>query len=88
MQSKTISISIPKQLEIELQNKSVEQGISRSRYICNILLDWQRKKERPINDCFNQRDGWCKEFNIACSAPQHEAETCSDYGTTNKVGVK
>ena len=79
MQSKTISISIPEQLEEDLKKSSEELGISRSRFICNILLEWQREKEKPINDCFHQVDGWCREFNIACTAPQSEAETCSDY---------
>ncbi len=79
MNSKTISITIPEQLENKLQKSASELGISRSRFIGNLLLDWQRKKEKPLNNCFNQKDGWCREFNISCIAPEEEAKTCSDY---------
>ena len=79
MKSITISITIPKQLEEKLQKEADDLGISRSRHIANVLLSRQKRKEKPINKCFNQQDGWCREFNIACVAPQKEAETCSDY---------
>ncbi len=42
---KTISITIPEKLEILLKEESVELGVSRSRYICNILLNWKEEKE-------------------------------------------
>jgi hypothetical protein len=77
--SKTISITIPKQLEESFQKEADNVGISRSRFICNILLQWQENKEKPINDCANQQIGWCSEWNMACKAPQSEAETCADY---------
>lgn len=80
MISKTISITIPEQLELELQKEADATGVSRSRFIGNILLEWQKANKEPINDCENQECGWCSEFNISCKAPQTEAETCSDYG--------
>lgn len=39
--SKTISITIPEQLESFLSEKAKIIGISRSRLIGNILLEWQ-----------------------------------------------
>ena len=45
--SKTISITIPTQLEKSLQDEAIKQGISRSRFICNILLRWKEKEEKP-----------------------------------------
>jgi metal-responsive CopG/Arc/MetJ family transcriptional regulator len=77
--SKTISITIPEQLELDLSEQAKKVGLSRSRFIGNILLKWQEETKKPLNDCFNQRDGYCAEFGISCTAPQHEAETCSDY---------
>ena len=86
MISKTISITIPEKLENDLQNKADEIGISRSRFIGNILLDWQTKinASKQVNDCINQLDGFCTEFSILCQAPQKEAETCADYNPKNK----
>jgi len=77
--SKTISITIPLQLEEDLKKEAAKLGISRSRLIGNLLLDWQKDKRVIINDCRNQREGWCIEFGTVCQAPQSEAETCSDY---------
>ena len=82
MVSKTISVTIPEQLEELLKKEATSMGLSRSRFICNLLLEWQKEKEKPFNDCFNQDNGWCSEFNISCKAPQKEAKSCSDY--TNK----
>lgn len=84
MMSKTISITIPEQLENELQKDADILGISRSRFVCNILLEWQRKTRTLLNDCGNQSDGFCSEFGISCKAPQSEAETCSDYHKKGK----
>ena len=81
MISKTISITIPDKLENDLQNEANEIGISRSRFIGNILLDWQEKRNRPTNDCENNDEGFCAEFSIACKAPQKEAETCLKYNS-------
>ena len=79
MISKTISITIPDKLESDLQKQADEIGISRSRFICNLLLEWQKNQHIPINDCGNQNDGWCTEFGSSCQAVQKEANTCSDY---------
>ena len=84
MNSKTISITIPEQLESDLQKEADEQGVSRSRFIGNILLKWQSKKLKPINQCLNNKDGFCIEYDIACSAPQAEAESCAQYIPSNK----
>jgi len=79
MISKTISITIPEQLEVKLQNCANEIGISRSRFICNILLEWQKNQESGPNNCANLKEGWCEEFAMFCKAPQKEAETCSGF---------
>jgi len=85
MMSKTISITIPDQLEEALQEEAHLLGLSRSRFICNILLNWQIKNNLPVNDCSNLDIEWCKEFNMTCKAPQSEAETCTDYRKEKKV---
>lgn len=79
--SRTISITIPDKLEEELQKKANNVGISRSRFIGNILLDWQRDNStiKPVNKCLNLSNGWCRVYQFGCEAPQHEAETCPDY---------
>lgn len=79
MISKTISITIPEKLEQDLQKHADKIGISRSRFIGNLLLDWQTKKLNHFNDCGNQNDGFCMKFGNSCQAPQTEAVTCSDY---------
>ena len=79
MGSKTISITIPMQLEKFLQKEADELGISRSRHIGNILLNYQERKQEPVNDCIHQEHGFCNEHNIKCVAPQKFAETCSEY---------
>lgn len=84
MISKTISVTIPEQLEEILQRDADELGLSRSRFICNILLEWQKEKENPTNDCINLNGYWCDKFDISCKAPQLSAETCAGYKKTNK----
>lgn len=79
MTSKTISVTLPEQLEEELQKEADRLQLSRSRFICNILLEWQKKNREPINDCGNQEEGFCNEYNIPCKAPTSEAKTCPDY---------
>ena len=37
---KTISITIPNPLEKELKEEAEKQGVSRSRFIGNILMGW------------------------------------------------
>lgn len=41
---KTISITIPNPLEKELKEESIKQGVSRSRFIGNILMNWSQEK--------------------------------------------
>lgn len=87
MSSKTISITIPAQLEKLLQEEADKRGISRSRYIGNLLLAWQSDFEKPLNDCAFQNAGWCnnQENDMACKAPQHEAETCALYRSSKET---
>ena len=68
-----------KEAEEKLQKEADNVGLSRSRFICNLLLEWQKDKDKPCNDCENLNGEWCDEFNIACKAPQSEAETCAGY---------
>ena len=42
--SKTISITIPDQLETALKRAADDLDISRSRYIGNLLLNWNEKR--------------------------------------------
>lgn len=44
---KTISITVPRPLEEELKEESKKQGVSRSRFICNILMAWNEKRKEP-----------------------------------------
>lgn len=86
---KTISITIPLPLEKELKEGANQAGMSRSRFIGNILLKWQEEKkekddtrnlEEIPNNCPNREDdGFCKNFDIVCNAPQAEAVTCVGY---------
>lgn len=91
---KTISITIPLPLVEELQGAANKVGISRSRFISNLLLKWQDKKNNPTNeqkneqtifetkphDCVNREDdGFCILFEYVCNTTQEEANTCSGY---------
>jgi hypothetical protein len=89
---KTISVTLPFPLEKKLKEEAVITGMSRSRYICNILLKWDEKMkqskeipndadlEKSPNDCLNRDDdGFCEVFDIVCHAPQDEADTCVGY---------
>ena len=42
---KTISITLPVPLVEKLQEKADIKGVSRSRFISNLLLGWQEKQE-------------------------------------------
>lgn len=77
--SKTISITIPDQLEGVLQKEADTIGISRSRHIGNILLDRQSKSD-PINDCGHLSvNSTCSKHGHHCAADQANAETCEGY---------
>lgn len=60
--SKTISIVIPDLLEADLQKAADDLGISRSRYITNILLNWKENRNQTPR-CFH----WDKETNFCHS---------------------
>ena len=79
MKSITISVTMPEKLENDLQKEADRIGISRSRFICNLLLEWQKEKGKAFNDCIHQNNGWCNEFDFECTAPQFEVETCAVY---------
>lgn len=79
MVSKTISITIPEKLENDLQKQADKIGISRSRFIGNLLLEWQKNQNKSTNDCIYQNNSWCDKFDWTCNVPQSEAETCSEY---------
>ncbi len=58
--SKTISITIPDQLEAKLQLSADKAGISRSRYIGNLLLQWGEHQRETLNCKYrNDKDGTC-----------------------------
>jgi hypothetical protein len=83
MAGKTISITIPEQLEETLRKESEKVGISRSRFIGNLLLEWQKtiegKKGTKFNDCGYNENGYCSYNCTGCIAPQSEAISCADY---------
>ena len=77
---KTISITIPVPLEKQLRETAIIAGMSRSRFIGNILTKWEEDKKTPPNTCKNrEEDGHCIAFNIVCKANQIEASTCAGY---------
>ncbi len=79
----TISITIPKQLEYDLQQSANAIGISRSRFIGNLLLAWQSTNNKPltpINDCVYLQATHCSYFDRPCTFSTQEAQlTCSEY---------
>lgn len=79
MISRTISITIPEKLENDLQKQADKIGLSRSRFIGNLLLEWQVNQRKAVNECAHQNNNWCSHFDWMCNAPQTEAETCSEY---------
>lgn len=95
---KTISITIPLPLVKELQEAANTIGISRSRFISNLLLKWQDKKNNPTNeptvletkphDCANrEKDGFCIAFEHVCNTTQKEADTCTGYVKNKEVNI-
>ncbi len=75
----TFSITIPEPLEIKLGVCAKEKGVSRSRFICDILSKWEEELIDSNNGCLHQDNEYCRNFNIICKAPRHEALTCSGY---------
>lgn len=100
--SQTISVTIPVILKDDLQKAADKIGISRSRFICNLLLQWQEIKNNPpivttleqtnfepkVNECPNRDDGdgTCSVFDHVCNAPQSEARTCVGYPKPENQG--
>lgn len=93
---KSISVTLPKPLVEDLQKGANKVGISRSRFVSNLLLKWQETnknlgdhegQETPPNDCTNRDDdGFCIAFEHICNAKQKDAEPCSGY--TNKERIE
>ncbi len=89
---RSISVTLPIPLVDDLQKGADKVGISRSRFISNILLKWQEGttleqnldhagQESPPNDCGNREDdGFCRNFEQICNAEQKGADTCAGYG--------
>ena len=75
----TVSITIPEPLEIKLGECAKEKGVSRSRFIGEILSKWEEEQINLGNTCLHQDGDYCRNFNMICKAPAHEAMTCSGY---------
>jgi hypothetical protein len=97
---KTISVTIPTPLVEDLQKSADIVGISRSRFISNLLLKWQEKNktggeeteeivyDTPPNNCPNREgDGFCTAFDLICNAKQTDAETCSGFPGKEKGDI-
>ena len=82
----TISITLPEPLENKLRLCAKEKGVSRSRFIGEILSKWEEDSS-VSNNCVNQTNGYCRHFEIPCRAPQFEAETCSGYHSKIKEKI-
>lgn len=72
----TISVTLLDSLEKKLRLCAKEKGISRSRFISDILSKWD---EKSGNTCIHQDGDYCRVFNITCKAPESEAKTCEKY---------
>jgi hypothetical protein len=71
--SKTISITIPDQLETKLQLSADKAGISRSRYIGNLLLQWG-EHQREYKECKHKNsEGNCIVYNDFCDTKKMES---------------
>jgi hypothetical protein len=75
----TVSVTLPDRLEKDLQNAADVIGISRSRYIANLLLEWQAKTNKSTNKCEHQNNRWCDFFQLSCILNQEEALNCKGY---------
>lgn len=78
---KTISVTLPLPLVDDLQNEADKIGISRSRYISNLLLKWQKGIQLGTfltNGCEYKRheDDICMKTGFSCKAPLSEVFTC------------
>ena len=83
---KTISVTLPEPLVDDLQTSADKVGVSRSRFIGNLLLKWQDSLTlKPVaensNDCLQKnKQGDCRKYNAPCLVTTKEqAVTCPDY---------
>ena len=89
---KSISITLPKPLVDDIEKGARKVGISRSRFISNLLLKWQEgnkklniqdqisTKNRPPNKCENRENtGFCSLYDQRCEILQKEARSCVGY---------
>jgi len=74
----TFSITIPEPLEKKLRDCAKKKGVSRSRFIGEILFKWEEQCNFG-NGCIHQENEYCRNFGIVCKAPRHEALTCAGY---------
>ena len=80
--SKTISIVIPDSLEDALQKAANDLEIPRSRYIANLLLQWQEQRHiiHVYKQCDHLQNGkFCSFFKTQCSYLLREQPSCTGY---------
>ncbi len=82
--SKVISVTIPGPCVDDLQKAADKVGISRSRFISNVLLKWQTEQSLTkyvgSDYCiFREEEGTCKHEGSICDAPLSEAVTCEIF---------
>lgn len=75
----TFSITVPEPLKNKLSFCAKKKGISRSRFVCEILSKWEEEQVDFGNGCLHQDNEYCRNFSIVCKAPRHEALTCAGY---------
>lgn len=80
----TFSITVPEPLERKLRLCAKEKGMSRSRFIGDILSKWDEKQGYIGNTCIHQDADYCRLFNMTCTAPEQEALTCEGYYAIKK----
>lgn len=81
----TVSVTLPDRLERDLQREADVIGISRSRYISNLLLDWQARTNKLTNKCDHQENRFCDFFQRDCILNQAEALDCVGYSCEEDI---
>ncbi|RLD78260.1 MAG: hypothetical protein DRJ07_13445, partial [Bacteroidetes bacterium] len=80
---KTVSIVIPDTLKNELQRAADKLSIPRSRYIANLLLNWQEQRSNATTIpelCEHLHSGnKCDFFKTLCTYPLTKQDTCTGY---------
>jgi len=74
----TVSITIPEKLEKLLSEKADSLDISRSRFVSNLLLEWQQNNTTEIS-CANKIDGCCIVSSFGSHVSDDEAKKCVEY---------